>query len=74
MSKSLYTTKEAAKAAKVSRPTIQYWISTGKINAPKLQIHNGKAARLWTETAVEQMRKLRDTLKPGPQARTKKSK
>jgi len=71
MSRKLYTTIEAAKAARVSRPTIQYWIRTAKIEAPKLQIHNGKAARLWTEAAVEQMRKLRDTLKPGPQPKKK---
>jgi excisionase family DNA binding protein len=74
MSRKLYTTIEAAKAAKISRPTIQYWIATGRIEAPELQIHNGKAARLWTEAAVDQMRKLRDTLKPGPQARSKKKK
>ena len=66
MSRKLYTTSEAAKAAKVSRPTIQYWISTRKIDAPELQIRNGKAARLWTATGVEQLRQLKRTLKPGP--------
>jgi excisionase family DNA binding protein len=71
VSRNRYTTSEAAKAAKVSRPTIQYWISTGKIDAPKLEVHNGKAARLWTEADVERMRKLSATLKPGPAPKKK---
>jgi excisionase family DNA binding protein len=66
MSRKLYTTTEAAKAAEISRTTIQYWISTGKIAAPKLQIRGRTAVRLWTEADVERMRKLSATLKPGP--------
>jgi excisionase family DNA binding protein len=62
----LYTTAEAAKLAQVSRPTIQYWIATEKIKAPALRIHNRRAARLWTAAAVEKMRDLAKTLKPGP--------
>jgi excisionase family DNA binding protein len=66
MSRKFYTTAEAAKAVKVSRPTIQYWISTGKIAAPELQIRGSTAVRLWTETDVEHMRKLSAALKSGP--------
>jgi len=66
MATKLYTTAEAAKLAEVSRPTIQYWIATRKLKAPGLRIHNRRAARLWTAAAVEQMRVLAKTLKPGP--------
>jgi len=71
VSKRLYTTKEAAAAAEISRSTIQYWISTAKIDAPALQVHNGKAARLWTEASVQRMRKLSAALKPGPATKKK---
>lgn len=74
MSGKLYTTLEAAIAADVARSTIQYWIATGKIKPPKLQIHGTRAARLWTEAGVAKLRKLGETLKPGPQTKGKKRK
>jgi len=66
MATKLYTTKEAAKEAGVSRSTVQYWITTGKINPPELRVHNRRAARLWTDAAIKQMKFLAKTLKPGP--------
>jgi excisionase family DNA binding protein len=66
MSPKQYTTKEAAKVAKVSRPTIQYWVSTGKIKAPALLIRNGRATRLWSAAEVGRLEQLGKTLKPGP--------
>lgn len=66
MSRKLYTTKEAAKAAKISRPTIQYWIATGKIKPPKPVLDGARAKRLWTKADVVRLQKLGETLKPGP--------
>jgi excisionase family DNA binding protein len=72
MSRKLYTTQEAAKAANISRPTIQYWILTGKIKPPKPVLDGARAKRLWTEAEVSKLRKLGETLKPGPESKKKK--
>jgi len=42
-----YTTEEAARAAGISRATLQAWIAAGKIKAPDVQLVAGKAVRLW---------------------------
>jgi hypothetical protein len=73
MATKLYTTKEAAARAGISRTTIQYWITTGKIEPPELQVHNRVAARLWTDAAVQKMKHLAKTLKPGPSPKKTRS-
>jgi excisionase family DNA binding protein len=72
MSRRLYTTVEVAKAANVPRATIQYWIATGRLSAPRVRLVEGKAVRLWTETQVSKARKLKGTLKPGPKGKRRK--
>ncbi|MGO9639888.1 MAG: MerR family transcriptional regulator [Candidatus Acidiferrales bacterium] len=59
MSRRLYTTVEVAKAAGVLRPTLQYWIKTGKISAPPVQLRGGRAVRLWTEAQMRRIRSLK---------------
>jgi DNA-binding transcriptional MerR regulator len=71
MATKLYTTKEAAKEVGVSRTTLQYWIATAKISPPELQVHNRRAARLWTSEEIKQMKLLAKTLKPGPSRKVK---
>jgi len=66
MSPELYTTVQVAKMTKIPRATLQYWIGTGKINAPRVKLVNGKAVRLWNLALVEKARELKGTLKPGP--------
>jgi len=41
------SSRYAAKAARISLMTLQRWIADGDIRAPKLQIVNGRATRLW---------------------------
>jgi DNA-binding transcriptional MerR regulator len=74
MSSKRFTTVKAAAAAGVLRTTLQYWIKTGKIAAPDVQLVAGKAARLWTAAQIERIRRLKGTLKPGPKAPGSKKK
>jgi excisionase family DNA binding protein len=72
MSRKVYTTVQVAKAANVPRATLQFWIASGKISAPRVRLIGGKAVRLWTEADVERVRKLKGTLRSGPKANKKK--
>jgi DNA-binding transcriptional MerR regulator len=66
MNRKLSTTVEVAAAAEVPRATLQYWIKTGQISAPAVQLVDGKAVRFWTEAQKREIRKMKGTLKPGP--------
>jgi excisionase family DNA binding protein len=57
-----YTTTEAAAAAGISRMTLQTWISTGDIRAPRVQLVDGKAKRLWSEADVERLQRRREKI------------
>jgi DNA-binding transcriptional MerR regulator len=72
MSQKVYTTVQVAKVANVPRATLQFWIASRKISAPRVQLIGGKAVRHWTEADVERVRKLKGTLKPGPKSKKKK--
>ena len=66
MSAKLLSTVEVADALSVPRATLQYWIKEGKLSAPRTRLRNGVAVRLWAAADVEKARKLRGTLKRGP--------
>jgi len=66
MSRKLYTTVEVAKAARVPRATIQHWMKTRKIFAPPVRLIRNRAVRLWTESQMKRIRKMRRTFKSGP--------
>jgi excisionase family DNA binding protein len=66
VSQKLYTTVEVAKMTKIPRATLQYWIATRKISAPRVRLLKGRAARLWNAAQVEKARELKGTLKKGP--------
>jgi excisionase family DNA binding protein len=72
MAAKTYSTSEAAKQIGVSRQTLQEWISTGKIVAPKLVAVPGASLRIWTATDIERARKFKGTSKPGPEKKKKK--
>jgi excisionase family DNA binding protein len=59
VSSKTYTTGEAAEAVDITRQTLQAWISKGKLEAPKTQLRDGRAVRLWTESDVAQLRKVK---------------
>lgn len=75
MSRKLYTTVEVAKITGVKRPTLQHWIKTGKISAPKVRLIDGKAVRLWTKAQVTQVRRLKGLIAAWitPEARARMS-
>jgi DNA-binding transcriptional MerR regulator len=66
VSEKSYTTVEVARIIKVPRATLQFWIKTRKISAPRLRLVRGKAVRLWNKAQIEEARALKGTLKPGP--------
>lgn len=49
------TTREAARAVKITRQTLQSWIASGRIAAPPIEIVDGKATRLWREADIKQL-------------------
>jgi hypothetical protein len=73
MKRKLLSTYEAAAAAGVRRPTLQFWIKTRKISAPRVRLVGGKAVRFWTPAQVEQIRKLKGTFRFGPKPPRKKA-
>ena len=60
------STVEVSRITKIPRTTLQNWIRTGKIDAPRVKLVDGKAMRLWSSAQIEQARKLKGTFKPGP--------
>ena len=66
MSPDLYTTVQVSKMTKIPRATLQHWIATRKIIAPRVKLLKGKAVRLWSLAQIEKARELKGTLKPGP--------
>jgi len=51
---------------KIRRATLQFWIATRKIAAPRVKLAKGTAARLWSLVQIEKARERKGTLKPGP--------
>jgi excisionase family DNA binding protein len=69
-----YSTGEAAGAAEISRATLQAWIASGKIRAPKM-IRVGKVAvRVWAESDVTHLKQLKPTIYCKGRGRKKKEK
>jgi len=66
MNERLYTTVEVARVTRIPRATLQFWIATRKLAAPRVRLVKGKAVRLWNQAQVEEARRLKGTLKPGP--------
>jgi excisionase family DNA binding protein len=55
MSPKLYTTTEAARAVGITRVTLQRWIASGKLKAPRPQLRDGVGVRLWTESNIARL-------------------
>ena len=66
VSAGLYTTVEVAKMTKIPRATLQFWIATRKIAAPRVKLAKGRAVRLCSLAQIEKARELKGTLKPEP--------
>jgi excisionase family DNA binding protein len=59
MSPKQRTTTEAAKAVGITRATLQDWIKRGKFRAPRTQLRNGHAVRLWTDSNIARLRAVK---------------
>lgn len=57
-----YTTREAAKAAGITRITLQRWITAGKIRAPQTQLVDGVGKRLWSNEDISRLRKAKEEI------------
>jgi excisionase family DNA binding protein len=62
MSPKTYSTGDAAKAVGITRATLQAWIASGKIEAPKAQDFGKVRVRLWSESDVAQLRRAKEKL------------
>jgi excisionase family DNA binding protein len=61
-----YTTGQAARRIGVSRQTLQTWIASGTIDAPKLIGVGNATLRLWTKADIAKAKKFKGTLPRGP--------
>jgi DNA-binding transcriptional MerR regulator len=59
VSPKLYNTGQAAKAAGITRVTLQQWLRRGIVRAPELSIRNGRAVRLWTTSDVAKLKSIK---------------
>ena len=57
MSPKLYTTREVAQHAGISRQTLQAWIANGKIKAPA--VIKAAGVRLWTDAELSKVLKVK---------------
>jgi excisionase family DNA binding protein len=53
----LYTTRQAAQKAGISRQTLQAWIAAKKIQAPRVLERAG--VRLWTEADIAKLKEAK---------------
>lgn len=56
------TTEQAARAVKISRATLQFWVGSGKIAAPAVQLIEGKAVRLWNASDIQKLRAVKTAI------------
>jgi predicted site-specific integrase-resolvase len=54
------STRYAARAVGISLMTLQRWIADGDVQAPNLQIVNGRATRLWDTDDMERLRTAKE--------------
>lgn len=62
MSAKLYTTGEAAAAVGVTRATVQAWIASNKIRAPKATVLGKVRVRMWGESHIRELRQAKERL------------
>jgi hypothetical protein len=60
--KTSWTTGEAARAAKISRASLQEWIRLGKVIAPRVQLIKGKAVRVWNARDIKELRAVKSEI------------
>lgn len=53
------TTRQAAKAVGISLMTVQRWIAQKRVEAPAVNIVNGRATRLWQAEDINRLRQTK---------------
>jgi len=53
-------TTEAAASVGIDRVTLQEWIRTGRVRAPRLVLRNGRAVRLWSKSDLKSLRRVKE--------------
>jgi excisionase family DNA binding protein len=56
------TTKDAARLTRISRQTLQKWISDGEFKPPAVQLIGSTAVRLWRRSDLKKLRALKKTI------------
>ena len=74
MATNTYSTGEAAEQIGISRQTLQEWIASRRVKAPKAIEMGRLSVRLWSKADIERVRQFKGTLKRGPQSKEKKQK
>jgi predicted DNA-binding transcriptional regulator AlpA len=74
MSPKTYSTGDAAKAVGISRATLQAWIASRKIDAPKAQDLGKIRVRLWSESDVARLRRAKENIYMKQLGRPRKNK
>jgi excisionase family DNA binding protein len=64
-----FATGEAAEQIGISRQTLQQWIASRRVKAPKAIKMGRLSVRLWTKAEIHRARQFKGTLKRGPQAK-----
>lgn len=72
MSSGPYTTEQAAEQVGISRQTLQAWIRTKKITPPKPTLDGARSKRLWTESDLARLRKVKEKIYWTGQGRPRK--
>ena len=72
MFKSFCNTRAAASAVGISVMTLQRWIADGQLNAPGLRIVEGRAKRLWRESDLAELRRVKKAVYCKGRGRKKK--
>jgi hypothetical protein len=67
-----FSTREAAKQLGITAATLSRYIAAKKVPAPKAITTGGITVHLWTERAIERVRKLLPKIKNGRKLRYKK--
>jgi predicted site-specific integrase-resolvase len=55
-------TQQAASAVGISTMTLQRWLAAGRVKGPKLRIRNGRAVRLWGNTDLNRLDRLKQEI------------
>lgn len=56
------TTAKAAAAVGITRITLQRWIASGKVRAPRPTLRGSVGLRLWTSADIARLRKVKEEI------------